>query len=57
MAPDYFSLCRRTYSTLPGLEVIRQPVDVGRSDAKGGARRFGRAGGNVDIAGDVPSLR
>nr|QEG79393.1 larval cement protein band 1-122k [Megabalanus rosa] len=28
-APDYFSLCRRTFRTLPGLQIIRHPSNVG----------------------------
>nr|QIV66984.1 larval cement protein 1-122k [Megabalanus volcano] len=28
-APDYFNLCRRTFRTLPGLQIIRHPSNVG----------------------------
>ncbi|KAF0311404.1 hypothetical protein FJT64_017725 [Amphibalanus amphitrite] len=44
VAPDYFTLCRRTFSTLPGLQAIRPPVHIASAGGapKGGLLHYGK---------------
>ncbi|XP_043192356.1 uncharacterized protein LOC122365302 [Amphibalanus amphitrite] len=44
VAPDYFTLCRRTFSTLPGLQAMRPPVHIASAGGapKGGLLHYGK---------------